>query len=72
MGLGGLGITDLKLATIAMRTGLLWLQRNDFERTWAQLQIKAHPMVYIFQSFNIHNGWQWQGNLVLDRQLGSR
>jgi hypothetical protein len=46
--LGGLGIPDLKLTTIALQTKWLWLQHTDTQRAWSQLPIKASPEVQAF------------------------
>lgn len=43
--LGGLGISDLKLAGFALQTRWLWLQKVDNDRAWSQLPIKTAPEV---------------------------
>jgi hypothetical protein len=43
--LGGLGITDLKLAGFALQTRWLWLQKTDQSHAWSQLPIKTTPEV---------------------------
>ncbi|WVZ55317.1 hypothetical protein U9M48_005990, partial [Paspalum notatum var. saurae] len=39
--LGGLGIPDLKLFSIALQARWLWLQRTDEERVWAGLPVRV-------------------------------
>lgn len=46
--LGGLGITDLKLASIALQSRWLWLQRTDTTRAWSELPIKTDEEVMAF------------------------
>lgn len=46
--LGGLGISDLKLAGYALQTRWLWLQHSDQDRAWSQLPIKTVPQVQAF------------------------
>lgn len=46
--LGGLGITDLRLAGFALQTRWLWLQRTDNSRAWSELPIKTDPEVQAF------------------------
>lgn len=46
--LGGLGISDLKLAGCALQTRWLWLQKTDSERAWSQLPISTEPQVQAF------------------------
>jgi hypothetical protein len=43
--LGGLGISDLKLARLALQRSWLWLQKTDHNRVWSQLSIKTVPEV---------------------------
>jgi hypothetical protein len=38
--LGGLGVPDLKLTSIALQTKWLWLQHTDTQRAWSQLPSK--------------------------------
>ncbi|CAL4948509.1 unnamed protein product [Urochloa decumbens] len=42
---GGLGVIDLKLTGIALRTRWLWLQKTDASRSWSALQIQVEPEV---------------------------
>jgi hypothetical protein len=46
--LGGLGVSDLKLAGYGLQTRWLWLQKTDTNRAWSQLQIKTAPQVQAF------------------------
>ena len=46
--LGGLGISDLKLAGYTLQTKWLWLQKIDRDRAWSQLPIKTAPEVQAF------------------------
>jgi hypothetical protein len=46
--LGGLGIPDLRLASIALQARWLWLKHTDATRAWAQLPIKASREVAAF------------------------
>jgi hypothetical protein len=46
--LGGLGITDLKLAGFALQSRWLWLQKTDNSRAWSELPIKTDPEVQTF------------------------
>jgi hypothetical protein len=46
--LGGLGISDLKLAGYALQTRWLWLQKTDSARAWSELPIKTDPQVQAF------------------------
>lgn len=46
--LGGLGISDLKLAGFALQTKWLWLQKIDRDRAWSQLLIQTAPEVQTF------------------------
>jgi hypothetical protein len=46
--LGGLGISDLKLAGFALQTRWLWLQKVDQDRAWSQLPISTTPEVQEF------------------------
>jgi hypothetical protein len=46
--LGGLGITDLKLAGFALQTRWLWLQKTDQSHAWSQLPIKTTLEVQAF------------------------
>ncbi|CAD6334272.1 unnamed protein product [Miscanthus lutarioriparius] len=46
--LGGLGITDLKLAGYALQSRWLWLQKTDNDRAWSQLPIRTDPQVQAF------------------------
>ena len=39
--LGGLGLRNLRLLNVALRTRWLWLQRSDASRPWAGLEIPA-------------------------------
>ncbi|WVZ88110.1 hypothetical protein U9M48_034662 [Paspalum notatum var. saurae] len=39
--LGGLGVLDLKLASIALQTRWLWLQKTEDSRVWAGLPIQV-------------------------------
>ncbi|CAO2047510.1 unnamed protein product [Urochloa humidicola] len=45
---GGLGITDLRLSGIALRTRWLWLQKTGADRAWSALDIKVDPEVRAF------------------------
>lgn len=47
-GLGILGISDLKLASFALQTCWLWLQKTDQDRAWSQLPIKTSKEVQAF------------------------
>jgi hypothetical protein len=38
--IGGLGISDLKLAVTAFEAKWLWLQKTDRDRAWAELPLK--------------------------------
>lgn len=55
--LGGLGVTDLKLAGYALQTRWLWLQRTDDDRAWAE-----HPRSFFNSSCTIQLG---DGNKAL-------
>jgi hypothetical protein len=46
--LGGLGISDLKLAGYALQTRWLWLQKTDNTRAWSQLPLRTDPQVQAF------------------------
>jgi hypothetical protein len=46
--LGGLGVSDLKLAGYGLQTRWLWLQKTDTDRAWSQLPIKTAPQVQAF------------------------
>ncbi|CAD6221625.1 unnamed protein product [Miscanthus lutarioriparius] len=46
--LGGLGISDLKLAGYALQTRWLWLQRTGHDRAWSKLPIQTAPEVLAF------------------------
>jgi hypothetical protein len=47
--LGGLGISDLKLAGYALQTRWLWLKKKtDGDRAWSQLPIRTCPQVQAF------------------------
>ena len=46
--LGGLGISDLKLASFALQTRWLWLQKTDQDRAWSQLPIHTSKEVQSF------------------------
>jgi len=46
--LGGLGVPDLRLASIALQTRWLWLQKTDDTRAWAQLPIAVTREVSAF------------------------
>lgn len=46
--LGGLGITNLKLAGFALQTRWLLLKKTDGNRAWSELPIKADPQVQAF------------------------
>ncbi|XP_066316584.1 uncharacterized protein [Miscanthus floridulus] len=46
--MGGLGITDLKLAGYALQTRWLWLQKTDNNRAWSELPINTEPQVQVF------------------------
>lgn len=46
--MGGLGISDLRLAGYALQARWLWLQRTDEDRAWNQLPIKTAPQVQAF------------------------
>ncbi|CAD6228770.1 unnamed protein product [Miscanthus lutarioriparius] len=46
--LGNLGVTDLKLASFALQSRWLWLQKTDQDRAWSQLPIKVDPQVHTF------------------------
>lgn len=39
--LGGLGITDIRLATTAFECKWLWLQRIDQDKAWAELLLRT-------------------------------
>ncbi|GJN14674.1 hypothetical protein PR202_gb01529 [Eleusine coracana subsp. coracana] len=56
--LGGLGITNLRLAGIAMRTRWLWLQKTDQDHAWADLQLQVEPKVQALfnASVSVHIG----------------
>jgi hypothetical protein len=41
----GLGIIDLELASFALRTRWLWLQRTDPDKAWVALPMKIEPEV---------------------------
>jgi hypothetical protein len=43
MGKGGLGVIDLRLAGVALRTRWLWLQRTEPDKAWASLPMKVEP-----------------------------
>ncbi|WVZ96580.1 hypothetical protein U9M48_042197 [Paspalum notatum var. saurae] len=74
--LGGLGVPDLKLYSIALQTRWLWLQRTDEHRVWSDLPIKVAAEVRAFFDASIRveigNGrrtlfWRdrWVSGLVL-------
>ena len=46
--LGGLGVSNLKLASFALQARWLWLQKTDQDRAWSQLPIKTSPEVLAF------------------------
>lgn len=46
--LGGLRITDLRLAGYALQTHWLWLQKTDNSRAWSELPINTEPQVRAF------------------------
>jgi hypothetical protein len=46
--LGGLDISDLKLAGFVLQTRWLWLQKVDQDRAWSQLPISTTPEVQAF------------------------
>lgn len=46
--LGGLGISDIRLAGYALQTRWLWLQKTDHDRAWSQLPIKTCTEVQAF------------------------
>lgn len=46
--LGGLGITDLRLAGTAFQTKWLWLQWTDQDKAWSELPIKSSPEALAF------------------------
>jgi len=46
--LGGLGISDLRLAGFALQTRWLWLQKTDHDRAWSQLPIRTSKEVQAF------------------------
>ena len=46
--LGGLGVPDLRLASIALQARWLWLKKTDDTRAWAQLPIAASKEVSAF------------------------
>ena len=46
--MGGLGITDLKLAGYALQTRWLWLQKTDSARAWSELPINVDKEVQAF------------------------
>jgi hypothetical protein len=46
--LGGMGITNIKLAGYALQTRWLWLQQADHDRAWSQLPIRTCPQVQAF------------------------
>jgi hypothetical protein len=46
--IGGLGITDFRLAEMAFQAKSLWLQRTDQERAWAELPLKSSPEAVAF------------------------
>jgi hypothetical protein len=43
---GGLGVQNLKLASFALRTRWLWLQRTDPDRAWAALPLRIEPQIH--------------------------
>jgi hypothetical protein len=46
--LGGLGITDMRLAGYAFEAKWLWLQKTDVERAWAELPLQTSPEAVAF------------------------
>lgn len=46
--LGGLGISDLKLAGFALQARWLWLQKTYHDRAWSSLPIETCPEVQAF------------------------
>lgn len=52
--LGGLGIPDLRLTTIALQSRWLWLQQADERRAWIDLLIKATREVHDFFSMSTY------------------
>jgi hypothetical protein len=46
--LGGLGISDLKLAGFTLQARWLWLQKTDQDRAWNQLPIRTSPEILVF------------------------
>lgn len=46
--LGGLGITDLKLAGFALQARWLWLQKTDSTRAWSELPLNVDREVHAF------------------------
>lgn len=46
--LGGLGVSDLRLAGYALQTRWLWLQKTNQDRAWSQLPIKVDTKVHMF------------------------
>jgi hypothetical protein len=46
--LGGLGIPDLRLTSIALQTRWLWLQKVDQDRAWSSLPIASSKEVRAF------------------------
>ena len=41
--IGGLGITDLRLAGTAFQAKWLWLHKTDRDRAWSELPLKTSP-----------------------------
>ena len=48
--LGGLGISDMKLASFALQTRWLWLQKTGQDRAWSQLPIHTSKEVQSFRA----------------------
>ncbi|WVZ64257.1 LOW QUALITY PROTEIN: hypothetical protein U9M48_013807 [Paspalum notatum var. saurae] len=71
--LGGLGVLDMRLMSLALQVRWLWLQRNldDGDRAWVELPLKVAPKVqYLLQAsvhFVVDNGQRtlfWQDNWI--------
>lgn len=46
--IGGLGITDLRLAGTAFEAKWLWLQKTDQDRAWSELPLRTSPEAAAF------------------------
>lgn len=74
--LGGLGVPDLRLTSIALQTKWLWLQHTDSQRAWSELPIQASREVSDFfnaSTFTIlGNGrstFFWTGRWINGRSI---